>query len=202
MKRRKAIFAYAMIILAGSSLTTYGDTIVIDGLEWNYYLYYDEVQIVGLNEGIPAYTPAVPVDASGDITIPAYIEGLPVKKIRNGAFANCVNITSISIPDTVIKIDSGAFEGCADELFDKTTIDGVVMVDGWVVGYQEGIVGHLDLTGVREKLTSHVSSLTSYPYVLCLMSNVLPLCLTAPLTCESRLPLNVAKAYLPRRARF
>ena len=69
---------------------------------------------------------------SGDITIPSHIEGIPVceigsrafvssgarriilpegiERIGPGAFKNCKNLESITLPNTLIRIDSDAFE--------------------------------------------------------------------------------------------
>jgi hypothetical protein len=41
------------------------------------------------------------------------------------------------------------FSGCSDSLFDRTTIPGVTLVDGWAVGNTGSLSGSLDLTGVR-----------------------------------------------------
>lgn len=50
--------------------------------------------------------------AEGDIIIPSIYKGLPVLEINNYGFANRDKITSISIPDGVTKIKSGAFINC------------------------------------------------------------------------------------------
>lgn len=47
-----------------------------------------------------------------DIVIPAIYKGLPVTKIGNFAFYNCISFISIEIPDSVISIDNSAFSGC------------------------------------------------------------------------------------------
>lgn len=38
---------------------------------------------------------------------------------------------------------------CNDSLFDTTTIPGVKLIDGWVVGYTDSLSGNLNLTGIR-----------------------------------------------------
>lgn len=60
----------------------------------------------------------------GDITIPAFIEGLPVTKLKGmdsgadkGCFANQTALTSITLPDTLIIIDDRAFQGCSNLAF-------------------------------------------------------------------------------------
>ncbi|MBR1789146.1 MAG: leucine-rich repeat protein [Bacteroidaceae bacterium] len=56
-------------------------------------------------------------DCSGEIVIPDSIAyngtTYPVTKIIGGAFNYC-NITSITIPSTVVSIDGGAFKGCSE----------------------------------------------------------------------------------------
>ena len=50
--------------------------------------------------------------ASGELIIPANIEGKTVTSIGDKAFAFCTNLTSITIPDGVTNIKDGAFYGC------------------------------------------------------------------------------------------
>ena len=49
---------------------------------------------------------------SGDITIPSSYNGSPVILVAKNAFKNCTNITSVTIPESVITIESEAFYGC------------------------------------------------------------------------------------------
>lgn len=49
----------------------------------------------------------------GEITIPAFIEGLPVTKLDSSAFAYCTRITRIYLPDTLTTINDRAFQGCS-----------------------------------------------------------------------------------------
>ena len=54
------------------------------------------------------------VDASydGDLRIPAYIDGLPVRKINEAAFIACQKLRSVSIPSTVREVGARAFAEC------------------------------------------------------------------------------------------
>ena len=69
--------------------------------------------------------------------------------IGDGAFSNCKNLTSVTIPDNVTYIGTSAFAGCATALYDKTTFPGLVLVDGWIVGYGSGLSSKPDLDGTR-----------------------------------------------------
>lgn len=47
------------------------------------------------------------------VWIPAYIGGVPVKRISGSAFANKTTLQKVVVPETVTSIDSSAFEGCS-----------------------------------------------------------------------------------------
>lgn len=104
---------------------------------------------------------------NGNVTIPS-----GVKAIKEGAFKDCGGLTSleipagvtdiepwaftgcsdlarVTIPTSVTRIGLDAFKGCAEALYDETTVPGLKLVDGWIVGYKEGLSGSLDLTGIR-----------------------------------------------------
>jgi probable HAF family extracellular repeat protein len=66
----------------------------------------------------------------GDVTMPDTICGLPVTSIGDGAFANCTNLTSVTIPDSVTSIGQYAFCGCSS-LASVTIPDSVTLIDGW-----------------------------------------------------------------------
>ena len=75
--------------------------------------------------------------------------GNGVTSIGHGAFGGCSGLTSVTIGNGVTSIGDYAFDGCSESLFDTTTIPGVKLVDGWVVGKRGSLSGNLDLTGVR-----------------------------------------------------
>ena len=50
----------------------------------------------------------------GDIIIPSVIDGCPVVTIKNGAFQNCTNLTSVTVPDSVTTIYTSPFTGCTN----------------------------------------------------------------------------------------
>jgi hypothetical protein len=78
------------------------------------------------------------------VTIP---EG--VTNIEDDAFAGCRSLANIKIPASVSRIGSRAFELCGDKIYDRTSFPGLVLVDGWVIGYTVLPSGNLNLTGVR-----------------------------------------------------
>ena len=58
------------------------------------------------------------------ITIPSEYEGLPVKEIKPSAFKDCVDLVSVTIPNTVNTIGDNAFKS-ADSIVSLTISDGV-----------------------------------------------------------------------------
>ena len=59
-------------------------------------------------------------NAMGEITVPAAVGGVPVKRIAggefmvsSGAFEGCKGITKLNLPDSIIEIGNSAFRGCS-----------------------------------------------------------------------------------------
>ena len=67
-----------------------------------------------------------------EIVIPNVYNGKPVTSIEDNAFEGCVNLTNVTIPDSVTHIGSDAFDNCNEKLF--TEVGGVKYIDKWVVG--------------------------------------------------------------------
>lgn len=68
----------------------------------SYSKYGDKIKIIGCNK-----------KASGDLIIPDTIEGLPVTNISSYAFKDCANLTSVTVPNSVVEIGNAAFSGCS-----------------------------------------------------------------------------------------
>lgn len=67
---------------------------------------------VVLGISFPRTYQAVSSAFTGELVIPAYIDGLPVRKINEAAFIECNKITSVRIPATVREIGARAFVDC------------------------------------------------------------------------------------------
>ena len=49
-----------------------------------------------------------------DLIIPSTYQGKPVKEIAEGAFKDCKHFTSVTVPDSIVKIGDSVFSGCTD----------------------------------------------------------------------------------------
>lgn len=67
---------------------------------------------VVLGISYPRTYQAVDGDFNGELVIPAYIDGLPVRKINEAAFVECNKMKSVRIPSTVREIGDRAFADC------------------------------------------------------------------------------------------
>ncbi len=67
---------------------------------------------VVLGISFPKTYQAVAGNYAGDLVIPAYIDGLPVRKINEAAFIECNSIKSVKIPATVREVGARAFVDC------------------------------------------------------------------------------------------
>ncbi len=79
------------------------NTTVVDGVEWDYVLFGGEATIFRLPwKGV----------ATGDITIPARVDGHPVVDIGEFTFSESDGLTSVVIQNGIRNIGRGAFGGC------------------------------------------------------------------------------------------
>lgn len=80
------------------------------GLDWAY----TEGLKYTLNKDGESYSVTGHGSAAGDITIPAYYEGKPVTAIGETAFLAQQDLTGITLPDTITRIESMAFCDCSN----------------------------------------------------------------------------------------
>lgn len=92
-----------------------------DGDTYENGVHFEHDKVSGLDfvysneEGIEeTYFVARIGTASGDIVVPETFKGITVSAIGNRAFENCTNITSIVIPNSVVRIAYMPFNGCTN----------------------------------------------------------------------------------------
>jgi len=108
----------------------------------------ETVRWMGQNvfEGCHSLTNVVLHDGIGNIGYYAFADctalralHLPttVSAIDYMAFAGCVALESVNIPDSVTSVYPESFDGCVS-LIDDLTYSGLKVVDGWIVGIDDG----------------------------------------------------------------
>lgn len=70
------------------------------------------------------------IGAGGSVTIPSILGGFPVTRIGDWAFSDCIDLTTISIPESVISIGVMAFRSTG--LTSVTIPDSVTSIGDWV----------------------------------------------------------------------
>ncbi len=90
----------SIVLIGLMSITASAATSDIEGY-YTYTISNGEATIVNVDTNI-----------SGNVEVPQNFGEYPVVKIGYKAFANCSNITAITIPDSVKEIEGAAFFGC------------------------------------------------------------------------------------------
>ncbi len=83
------------------------------GIEFGKKEYYEKDGLLYEDaEGGKAYVVAGFVGEPETVTVPSEIDGIPVVGVGNSAFYNAEKLVSISLPDSIKKIDDYAFDNC------------------------------------------------------------------------------------------
>lgn len=117
--KRLSVLVIALLIGCFSFLTAYADTIYYDNGLLYTYLNNDEVTICGAAEGVT------------EVELPRYINYRYVVDIRNRAFLNNTEITSVDFSNIAFlrRIGSNAFSGC-------TNLSGEVLIPSTVSTFE------------------------------------------------------------------
>lgn len=78
----------------------------VNGGEVTYYIPSGLTKITVTQSNIPEYA------FRGCVNVREIVLREGIKRIRRGAFYNCRRLTTLSIPDSVVYVGSGAFNGC------------------------------------------------------------------------------------------
>ena len=138
---KKLMMMFAAVAVAFGA---WAETETVGGYTWTYQINGDRAEIYK-----DYRSPAISPSPTGAVTIPSTLGGKPVTSIGEHAFYECSGLTNVTIPNSVSIIESSAFSGCSGSLYDTTTIPGLKLLDGWVVGRTSDISQNLNLTGVR-----------------------------------------------------
>ncbi len=128
-----------------------------DKMQYDDYLFYKQVDKD--EDGIYDYVEITDCDKSAEkVIIPSEIEGLPVMTIGEYAFFDCLELTSVEIPNSVTSIGGGAFCECKG-LTSVEIPDGVSSIGDWT------FYGCKDLTSVE--IPDSVTSIGEYAFYDC-----------------------------------
>lgn len=94
----RSLFFALCLAFVGQSVPVLAETCVVDGVAYSYHVIDGEAQITD-----------VPSSTSGDLIVPARLDGFPVTSIGRSAFSDCKDITSLVFSDGLKAIEGGAF---------------------------------------------------------------------------------------------
>ena len=110
--------AFAFGLAMGVALVARAATETQNGVRWSY-------RIVGKTAVLTGADPA-----EGELMIPSLLDyTYPVTSIERSAFYSCINLTSVTIPDSVTNIGSYAFGKCSS-LMSVMIPDSVTSIGG------------------------------------------------------------------------
>ena len=107
-KTMKAVILFAAVAFVTGGTWADEWTDPDTGYTWTYRIDADGAKIQKNSK-----SPAVSPTPTGDIIVPAVLGGKPVRRIGDGAFYWCNEITSIVLPDSVTSIGASSFFWCA-----------------------------------------------------------------------------------------
>ena len=116
-----------MTIVVAAAMMVRAATETIDGYTWAYRINGDTAEINANSSG-GWKSCAISPTPTGHVDIPSVLGGYPVTVVGNGAFYYCINMTSVTIPNSVKSIGYGAFYNCSG-LTDMTIPDSVESID-------------------------------------------------------------------------
>ena len=110
-----------------------GPVSTYEGEDYSYLKFAKDIgMVLGLNGGY---------EYMGEVIIPAKIDGVDVKEIAPHAFEKCNNLTSITIPNSVIEIGGSAFMDC-------TSLTSIIIPNSVTVIRYEMFQGCTNLTSI------------------------------------------------------
>ncbi len=126
--RLKCFFAFLCFTLSGivAHAATYGD-----------FTYTSNGSAITITD--------YPTSATGAVTIPSTIVGLPVTSIGSYAFYGCSGLTSVTIPSSVTSIGYSAFEGCSGLTGTLTIPSSVTSIGDYAFRNCSGLTGTLTI---------------------------------------------------------
>ncbi|MBQ3343572.1 MAG: leucine-rich repeat protein [Kiritimatiellae bacterium] len=103
---------------------------------------------------------------SGCSTLTELVVPANVNAIGSYAFQNCANLASIRILSDYVAIDQYAFYGCPASIFDTTSVSGLKLMDGYVVGTESTLSGVVDISAMRGVMANAFSGNTKITRVV------------------------------------
>lgn len=148
MKRTHILTAFAVLLLLVCCILPARAETTTE--EFSYWIFGEEAIITGYQ------------GSGGEVIIPSTLDGYPVTKIGEQAFAYCWQMTSISIPETVTEIGYLAFYQC-DGLTSITIPDSVTTIGSAFQGcdYLTDITIGSGVTNIGENAFEDCTSLTN-----------------------------------------
>ena len=164
---RSTRIVFELLATSIASLSTFADTMVVDGIEWTYTISEGAATIENRVWDEEWWEwrvgPAISSATTGSISVPSAFNEVPVTRIGDYAFNRCSGLTTITIPDGVTSIGSYAFSGCSG-LSSVTIPDGVTSIEASVFSGCSGLTSITipdSVTNIGGSAFSGCSGLTS-----------------------------------------